>query len=430
VSDVADPDGGRGQAAAGLVEHFFRHEYGRLVAQLASKVGVRHVELVEDAVQSALGGALSAWVAQGLPRDPGAWLYRVACNHLIGALRGDAARLRILENAAHDIERPEERSPTAHFAGEVRDDMLRMLFVCCDDDIPRDSRLVLALKTLCGFSTAEIALRLFTSEANVHKRLQRGRDRLRKSPADQLTAPALEALRTRLPSVHEVLYLLFNEGYLSAHAEHAIRRELCDEALRLTALFADHPVGAVPETFALLALMHLHAARFDARVDGGGGLLLLEEQDRSLWDHDRMRIGAEWLARSASGDVFSRYHAEAGIAAEHCFAASFAETRWNEIAALYEMLERSAPSPLHTLNRAVAVAEWQGATAALALLETMVPPAWLGRSYLWDAVLGDLHRRAGHFDAFQRHRVRALAAAPTDAVRELLQRRLSEAGQK
>jgi RNA polymerase sigma factor (sigma-70 family) len=425
VSNEIDHDGQPGPAASSLVEHFFRHEYGRLVAQLANKVGVRHVELVEDAVQSALASALTAWVAKELPRDPGAWLYRAACNHLIGALRKDEGRLRILESATRDLERAGEAPATMHFAGEVRDDLLRMLFVCCDDGIPRESRLVLALKTLCGFSTGEIALRLFTSEANVHKRLARARDRLRESTADQLTSPPLEALRVRLASVHEVLYLLFNEGYLSAHAESAIRRELCDEALRLAALLAEHPVGAVPETFALLALMHLHAARLAARVDGSGDLLLLEEQDRRLWDHERMRVGAEWLARAATGDAFSRYHAEAGIAAEHCFAPSFGATRWKEIAELYAMLEHVAPSPLHTMNRAVAVAEWQGAAAALALLDGMAPPTWLEGSYLWDAVLGDLHRRAGHIEAFQQHRARALSAAPTDAVRELLRRRLS-----
>jgi RNA polymerase sigma-70 factor (ECF subfamily) len=424
VSDQGQRDGRPGAPAAGLVEHYFRHEYGRLVAQLAGKVGLRHVELVEDAVQSALEAALTAWVAGGLPRDPGAWLYRAACNHVVGALRRDGGRQRILAIGAHDLEVAGEPGSVPRFAGEVRDDLLRMLFVCCDDAIPRESRLVLALKTLCGFSAAEIALRLFTSEANVHKRLQRARERLRESPPD-LTSPPLEELGSRLPSVHEVLYLLFNEGYLSAQCDSAIRRELCDEAIRLTTLLAGHPVGAAPQTFALLALMHLHFARFAGRTNGSGGLLLLEEQDRSLWDADRMRVGAEWLARSASGDTFSRYHAEAGIAAEHCFAPSFRATRWGEIADLYAMLERAAPSPLHTLNRAVAVAEQRGAAAALALLDGVVPPAWLEGSYLWDAVLADLHRRAGHIDLFERHRGRALAAAPTEAVRELLQRRLS-----
>jgi RNA polymerase sigma-70 factor (ECF subfamily) len=411
-------------SAPGLVEHFFRHEYGRLVALLARRVGVRHLELVEDAVQGALLAALTTWTAQGLPDDPGAWLYRAAFNKVIGDLRQKADRLRILERSADALAGNGDAPAPSHFAGEVRDDMLRMLFVCCDDAIPRESRLVLALKTLCGFSTAEIALRLFTTEANVHKRLARARARLREFPPDTETPP-LETLRSRLPSVHAVLYLLFNEGYLSAHAEQAIRRELCDEAIRLSTLLAEHPVGALPETFALLALMHLHAARLGARCNGTGGLLLLEEQDRSLWDREGIQVGAEWLQRAASGDVFSRFHAEAGIAAEHCFAPSFAQTRWREIADLYSMLERVDPSPLHTLNRAVAVADWQGPEAGLELLRDLAPPSWLAGSYLWDAVLGDLHRRAGNVEIAQRHRERALTAAPTEAVRDLLRRRLA-----
>ena len=408
-----------------MVEHFFRREYGRLVALLTRKAGVQHIELVEDAVQDALLVALTAWTARGLPEDPGAWLYRVAYNNLVGDLRRQAGRLRILERAVDAVAAGSGHHPApSYFADEVGEDMLRMLFVCCDDGIPRESRLVLALKTLCGFSAAEIALRLFTSEANVYKRLARARDRLREVGPDRQTPP-LETLRSRLPSVHAVLYLLFNEGYLSAHADQAIRRELCDEAVWLATLLAEHPVGAVPETFALIALMHLHAARLGARRDGMGGLLLLEEQDRSLWDRDRMRLGAEWLERSADGEVFSRFHAEAGIAAEHCFAPSFGQTRWSEISDLYAMLERVDPSPLHTMNRAVAVAEWQGPEAGLALLQALAPPPWLAGSYLWDAVLGDLHRRAGNLEIAKRHRKRALASAPTEAVRDLLQRRLA-----
>ena len=410
--------------APGLVEHFFRHEYGRAVAVLARRVGVQHLELVEDAVQSALMAALTAWTQDDVPDDPGAWIYRAAYNRVIQDLRRTTGRARILDRTAGEAVDASGHPATAFFTGEIRDDLLRMLFVCCDEAIPWESQLVLALKTLCGFSTAEIALRLFTSEANVHKRLGRARDRLRQT-APELEPPPLASLRGRLPGVHGVLYLLFNEGYLSAHAEEAIRRELCDEAVRLTTLLAEHPVGAVPETFALLALMHLHVARLGARTDAAGGLLLLEEQDRSRWDRERMRTGAEWLARAATGDVFSRFHAEAGIAAAHCFAPTFQETPWHEIADLYGMLERIAPSPLHTLNRAVAVAEWQGPKAGLALLEGLAPPAWLAGSYLWDAVLGDLHRRAGHAELAWQYRERALGSAPTDAVRELLRRRLA-----
>ena len=173
--------------------------------------------------------------------------------------------------------------------------------------------------------------------------------------------------------------------------------------------------------------MHLHAARLGARRDETGGLLLLEEQDRSLWDRERMRLGAAWLERAAAGEVFSRFHAEAGIAAEHCFAPSFEQTRWKEIADLYAMLERIDPSPLHTMNRAVAVAEWQGPEAGLALLQALAPPAWLAGSYLWDAVLGDLHRRVGNLEIARRHVERALGSAPTEAVRDLLRRRLATA---
>ena len=413
--------------APGLVEHFFRHSYGRLVAMLTRRIGAQYIDVVEDAVQSALTAALTTWTAQSVPEDPSAWLYRVAYNRAVEELRRESARHELLAGGGNNL--PDlavcDEEPVS--TNEIRDDMLRMLFVCCDEAIPWESRLVLALKALCGFSALEIALRLFTSEANVYKRLARARERLRQVPLDVETPP-LEALRSRLPSVHGVLYLLFNEGYLSAHADRAIRRELCDEAIRLTTMLADHPVGAVPETFALLALMHFHVARLDSRVDGAGGLLLLEEQDRSLWDRQRIGVGMKWLAQSAFGEVFSRFHAEAGIAAEHCSAASFGETRWSEIAELYAMLERSAPSPLHTLNRALAVAEWRGPEAALEVLEGLAPPSWLSGSYLWDAALSDLNRRAGRLEIAQQLRVRAIESAPTEAVRSLLRRRLAGVG--
>jgi len=408
----------------GLVEHYFRHEYGRLVALLVRRVGLDHLEAVEDAVQGALLAALTAWVGNGVPDNPSAWLFRAAQNNVLGVLRRDQGHQRALYSAVeHDeTERDDPVSPA--FAGEVRDELLRMMFVCCDERIPQESRLALALKTLCGFSTGEIAFRLFTTEENVYKRLARARDRLRQSDVDTETPP-LESLRSRMDSVHAVIYLLFNEGYLSTQAEHAIRVELCEEAIRLGTLLATHPLGAAPPTFALLALMHLHAARLASRQDSTGGLLLLEEQDRSLWDGEHLRQGAAWLARASHGDDFTRFHAEAGIAAEHCFAPSFAETRWNEIADLYAMLERIDPSPIYTLNRAVAVAQAMGPQAGLALLDGVVPPAWLDGHYLWDAVLADLHHRAGNATKAEEFRDQALAAAPSTAVRQLLKRRLT-----
>jgi RNA polymerase sigma-70 factor (ECF subfamily) len=406
-----------------LVEHFFRREYGRLVATLCRRVGEQNVEAVEDAVQSALMAALESWTASGPPHNPSAWLFRVAHNDVVGALRQRARRRHLLEQYGSDAADFGQHGPEVFSAEEVQDDLLRMLFVCCDDAIAERSQLVLALKTLCGFDIREIALRLFVSEANVYKLLTRARGSLRKSPLST-EGPSGAQFSLRLPAVHKILYVLFTEGYLSSHSKTAIREELCDEAIRLTTILAEHPTGRTPETFALLALMHLHTARMPARQDGSGGLILLEEQDRELWDRNAIKLGMEWLAKSAEGDVFSRYHAEAGIAAEHCLAASLQETRWEKVVDFYTLLERIAPSPLHTVNRAVAVAEWKGPAAGLAVLDGFEPPRWLARSYMWSAVLADFHRRCGNADSANRYRILAYKTAPTPAVKRLLQRRL------
>ena len=407
-----------------LVEHFFRHEYGRLVALLVSRFGPSHLEDIEDAAQSALMTALERWTATGQPDNPAGWLYRVAHRNLLSELRQRSNRKRLLEQNVAEFNELQKTDTEVFSEEEIRDDLLRMLFACCDDSLPPDSQLALALKTLCGFDVREIALRLFTSEANIYKRLERARNRLRETP---FSIEALDSSQyvARLPAVHRILYLLFTEGYLSSRAESAIRTELCNEAIRLASLVAEHPALRTPETCALLAVMHLHAARLGARQDNSGGLLLLEEQDRTLWDPRRIAIGMDWLAQSATGDSYSRYHAEAGIAAEHCLAPSFRETRWEKVADCYELLERIEPSALHRLNRAVAVSEWQGPAAGLAIINDFVPPGWLTGSYLWAAVLADLHRRCGHLEDAQTHREAALKLAPNAAIADALRRRLA-----
>ena len=390
-----------------LPAHWFRRELGRLVSILSRRFGVHRMELCEDAAQTALLQATQSWSSK-LPDNPEAWLYRVAHNHVLDELRREKRDQRYLAEVHDD-----------YALQEVHDDVLRLLFVCADPAIPPESQLVLSLKTLCGFSTGEIALRLFQSEDAVHKRLQRARTRLREHAEVQTIAPE------RVQSVLHMLYLLFNEGYSSAQPDRVIRRELCDEALRLALMLREDPAGALPETDALVALMCFHAARFDARVDGWGGLLLLEEQDRSLWDRELVQRGLDHLVRSARGETVSRYHAEAGIAAEHCLAPSYAATNWPEIVRLYDVLERIAPSPLNVLNRAIALAEWKGPEVALAAIESIEAPSWLLDYYLWDATLGELHRRCGSRDRALMHTKRALAAAPTNPEKALLERRIA-----
>jgi RNA polymerase sigma-70 factor (ECF subfamily) len=391
-----------------LPEHWFRHELGRLVSILSRRFGVQRMELCEDAAQTALLQATQSWSSK-LPDDPGAWLYRVAHNHVLDELRREKRDERYLAEVHVDYAQQ-----------EVHDDVLRLLFVCADPAIPPESQLVLALKTLCGFSTEEIALRLFQSEDAIHKRLQRARTRLREHAEVQGLDPQ------RVHGVLHMLYLLFNEGYSSAQPDRVIRRELCDEALRLALMLREDAAGALPETDALVALICFHAARFDARLDGMGGLLLLEEQDRGRWDRELIERGLAHLARSARGEAPSRYHVEAGIAAEHCLAPSYARTNWEQIVRLYEVLERIAPSPLNVLNGAIALAEWKGPDAGLAALETIEVPGWLVGYYLWDATLGELHRRRGDRERALAHTRRALAAAPTNPERALLERRLKQ----
>jgi RNA polymerase sigma-70 factor (ECF subfamily) len=409
-------------SASQLVENFFRHEYGRMVAMLARRVGVHEIATIEDAVQSALMAALESWTRAGLPENPSAWLFRVAHNNVLGELRMQARRNRILEHRGGADIAP--LGSDVALASEAQDDLLRMLFICCDEALPVESQLALALKTLCGFDTREIACRLFTTEANVYKRIERARSHLRQLSPSIMDEVAPAQFEARLGTVHAVLYLMFTEGHLSSHAEQAIRRELCDEAIRLGTIVVEHPLGGSPETCALLALMHLHAARMSAREDASGGLLLLEEQDRQLWNQELIHLGLSWLAQSAQGDAYSRYHAEAAIAAEHCLAPSFDQTRWDRIVECYLLLEQVVPSPLHRLNRAIATAEWKGPAAGLAVVEGAEPPTWLAGSYMWSAVLADLHQRRGDHAAAARYRDAAISLAPTRAVRALLERRL------
>jgi RNA polymerase sigma-70 factor (ECF subfamily) len=372
--------------------------------------------------------AAQSWASRGLPDDPRAWLYRVAHNAALDALRRErrpavtfTTDTEALENATQLG--AEQTEPTVYLPNEVPDDSLRMLFVCADPRIPEEAQLVLALRTLCGFSAEEIALRLFQSVEAVHKRLQRARQALREGPFS-LETPSASELPKRLPSVLHMLYLLFNEGYSSSQSDQIIRRELCEEAVRLALLLREHPHCVGSELNALLALMYLHAARFEARTDGTGGLLMLEEQDRTRWDPELIGLGTAFLNAAAENFRFCRYYAEAAIAAEHCTAKTYADTRWQQIAELYLFLEQQIPSPLFTLNRAIALSEWQGPKVGLTLLEATKPPGWLLGYYLWDATLGELRRRNGEYQLACEHLTRAYAAAPTAAEKALIWRRL------
>ncbi|WP_200836523.1 RNA polymerase sigma factor [Roseiconus lacunae] len=407
--------------ATPLSEDSFRHEHARLVAILTCDLGIRHLADVEDAVQAAMLSAVERWSLRGTPENPSAWLYRVARNHLLGNLRKTSRRRQVLQNDyAKTID--SNRSNGSADDDEQTRCLLRMLFLCCDEVVPEESRLAFTLKTLCGFSVKEIAVRLFTNDENIYKRISRAKASLSQTRLVDAEL-STENFMNRMPSVQRVLYLMFTEGYLSIDAESSIRSELCNEAIRLALVLASHRDGEHPETSALIALMLLNTARLNGRQDHAGGLLLLEEQDRTKWDQELIAQGMHWLKKSSTGEHFSRYHCEAGIAAAHCLSPSFTETRWDDIVKNYSVLASFVDVPVHRLNHALAIAENDGPAVGLEFLKLYQPPSWLAGSYMWSAVSADLYFRCGQQQMAIEFYETAIATAPTAAIGKLIQRR-------
>ena len=288
----------------------------------------------------------------------------------------------------------------------------------------RENQIALTLKSLCGFSNAEIARGLLISDETAKKRIQRARQQLIEQGVD-LSVPAIEELADRLDSVHQCLYLLFNEGYAASSGDAVIRLELCEEAARLCHLLCGHAHSRSPATFALLALMFFHAARFEARTDAQGRLLLLEDQDRSKWNQDLIARARWFLDQSAEGKMISPFHLEAGIAMLHSTAPSFARTDWKEILKLYDVLINMHNSPIYELDRAIVLAHLEGPAAGIRAIESLAGEHSLRHYHLVDATLGELYRRAGDMARARKHLERAREATQSVCERELLDRRLA-----
>lgn len=380
-------------SAAQLAEHFFRHETGRLHGVLIRRFGVENLSLVEDVAQEALLKALRTWSMGGVPPNPSAWVTRVAMNLAHDALRHRTMSAGKETDIARHFEqlRPAEDSPGME-EREIRDDALRLMFVCCHPALASDAQVVLALKVLCGFSTTEIAEAFLSTEAAIEKQITRTKQRIREAGIG-FDLPQGDGLAERLDGVLGVLYLLFNEGYKASDGPRLLREDLCLEAVRLMSLLVQHPAGDVPRSHALLALMLLTAARFPARVDAQGGLLRLDGQDRTKWDGAMIDRGLQHLGHAAQGTEVSAYHLQAGIAAIHCTAPDYAGTDWTRILQHYDELHRLKPSPVVELNRAVALAQLRGPQAGLDAIAAITAAGKLERHYLLHAVRGELHWR-------------------------------------
>jgi RNA polymerase sigma-70 factor (ECF subfamily) len=408
----------------------FRHESGRMVSALVRVFGVHNLALAEDAVQDALCRALEVWKFQGVPDKPGAWLMEAARRRAIDVLRKERTRRTFAPDVTRLLETEWTLSSTVQelfSEHEIRDDQLRMMFSCCHPQVAHEGQIALVLNLLCGFGVREIAAAFLTGEAAMEKRLQRAKKTLAESEHLYEVAGE-EKIRARIDAVHAALYLLFNEGYHGSHPEHAVRVELCDEAIRLAELLAVHPAAGTPESMALAALMHLHAARLPARVDDNGEMLALDDQDRSKWDRAHIARGVELLEASAAGNALSELHVEAAIAAAHAHAPSVDETRWDAIVDLYDVLYRMKPTPIVALNRAIAVGRRDGAEAGLDALRSIEGRERLHEYPFYAAAIGELELRAGHRDAARASFEQAAAKARTSAERKFLERKVHACG--
>jgi RNA polymerase sigma-70 factor (ECF subfamily) len=409
-----------------LVDHLFRREAGKMVAMLARALGFDHLQLAEDAMQEALLKAVRTWGLGGVPRDPSAWLMRVAKNCALDVVRRETNfRRKEKELVAFFEQRPSTRPDTFRFEEEIRDDQLRLIFACCHPDLPPDAQVALTLKSLCGFGEKEIAAAFLSSEAAIAKRLVRARRKIRETPIT-LEIPVGEELAARLDAVLQTLYLLFNEGYKASHGDDLVRRDLCEEAIRLGEILVQHPAGNRPMTHALLALMLLNAARLAARADAEGNILLLAEQDRRLWDRAIMARGLEHFRRSAAGNELSEFHLQAGIAWCHCAAPTHEATDWRRILSLYDMLIEINRSPVVAINRAVAISHVHGPEAALDAIAAISPREVLEGYYLYHAVVAHLHSALGDLEAAAAGFRRALKLTALTSEQAFLRRRLAE----
>lgn len=402
------------------LESLLRAQRGRLVARLARALGLAHLALAEDAVQTAALRALDRWPRDGVPDNPGGWLYRVAQRAAIDALRHDAP-LQSIDDDEDSAPTLVQAAPSAErFAGELDDDELALLFAACHPSLPVASQVALALRSLRGFDLSLIADGLLTNETALAQRLARARTLLRDVP---LTVPAGHELAPRRDAVLHALLLMFNAGW---QADADLARDICWDAIRLARALAAHPATAHPDADALAALLLLHGARLTGRRDEAGDIVPLPGQPRERFDQGMLKLGMTHLTRARRAVALSRWHLQAGIAAEHAMAADYAGTNWPRIVGYYETLMRIEPGAAPRLSYAIALAEAGEPQRARVALDALLPavPAAL-RAHVHAALSHALLRLNEH-GAARAQLEAAIGHSRNAADRRLLERRLAQ----
>jgi RNA polymerase sigma-70 factor (ECF subfamily) len=406
------------------VEIVFRRESGRIIAGLIRVSG--SFDLAEEAMQDAFATALARWPAQGIPDNPGAWITAVARRKLIDYARRASTRRDKEDQLLYEVTPARTDLEPILDADEMNfpDDRLRLIFTCCHPALNAEAQVALTLRTLGGLNTPEIARAFLVPEPTLAQRLVRAKRKIQDARIPYEIPPP-QVLPERLASVRAVIYLIFNEGYTASSGDSLIRRDLCQEAIRLgrtlTELLPDDA-----ENLGLLALMLLHDSRREARVNGQGEFVPLEEQDRSQWNQERIREGLELVERALRLGRIGPYQLQAAIVALHAEAKTAAETDWHQIAGLYGELARMTPTPIVALNHAVAVALSEGLETGLALIDQLGSSGELDFYHLYHAARADILRRLGRSqDSAEAYRL-ALSLTANAVERRYLRRRLTE----
>ena len=408
--------------AVGAVEEVYRSDWGRIVATLIGLLG--DFDLAEEYAQEAFTAALDQWPVAGIPESPRAWIVQTARNKAIDRFRRQTLFTEKIQPQV--VRELSPGVPAQEYAGgEIPDERLRLIFTCCHPALAPEAQVALTLRTLCGLETDEIARAFLVPEATMAQRLVRAKRKIRDARIPYVIPEASE-IASRLDSVLMAIYLVFNEGYMATRGDRLTRADLSAEAIRLGRLVRELMAPRPPaEVTGLLALMLLADARREARTDEAGEIVVLEEQDRSRWNREQIAEALGLVAEAFRGEL-GRFALQAAITAEHCKAQRAEETDWGEIARLYDLLQRLEPSPVVSLNRAVAVAMAEGLDAGLALIDELAAGGDLDDYHLLHAARADLLRRKGLSAEAARSYVRALELVTNDRERAYLEKRLRE----